>query len=98
MPQQPTPARRLRDLLARGKLIVAPGVYDGYSARLVVAAGFETAATTGAGIANSLLGVDDTGVMGLTDNVDHCRRLARVLSIPLTACPKRLRNWGGRRS
>lgn len=85
MPQQPTPARRLRDLLARGKLIVAPCVYDGYSARLVEAAGFETAATTGAGIANSLLGVDDTGVMGLTDNVDHCRRLARVLSIPLTA-------------
>ena len=77
--------RKLRDLLARGKLIVAPGVYDGYSARLVEAAGFETAATSGAAISNALLGVDDIGVMDLTSNVDHCRRLARSLSIPLTA-------------
>jgi 2-methylisocitrate lyase-like PEP mutase family enzyme len=78
-------ARKFRDLLARGGLIVAPGVYDGYSARLVEAAGFEMAATTGAGISNSLLGIDDIGVMGLAENVAHCRMLARTLTIPLTA-------------
>ena len=77
--------RRFRELLARGGLIVAPGVYDGYSARLVEAAGFEMAATTGAGISNSLLGIDDIGFMGLAENVNHCRMLARTLSIPLTA-------------
>jgi 2-methylisocitrate lyase-like PEP mutase family enzyme len=77
--------RKFRELLARGGLIVAPGVYDGYSARLVEKAGFETAATTGAGISNSLLGVDDIGVMGLSENVNHCRMLARTLAIPLTA-------------
>src|SRR5438128_943518 len=33
-----TGARKFRDLLAKGGLIVAPGVYDGYSARLVEAA------------------------------------------------------------
>src|SRR5215469_8613840 len=76
---------KFRELLARGGLIVAPGVYDGYSARLVEKAGFEMAATTGAGISNSLLGIDDIGVMGLSENVDHCRMLARTLSIPLTA-------------
>src|SRR5260370_34623170 len=43
------------------------------------------AATTGVGISNSLLGVDDIGVMGLSENVNHCRMLARTLSIPLTA-------------
>jgi 2-methylisocitrate lyase-like PEP mutase family enzyme len=43
------------------------------------------AATTGAGISNSLLGIDDIGVMGLSENVNHCRMLARTLSIPLTA-------------
>ena len=48
-----SPAQRLRDLLARGDLIIAPGVYDGYSARLVEAAGFETAATSGAAVSNS---------------------------------------------
>jgi 2-methylisocitrate lyase-like PEP mutase family enzyme len=77
--------RKFRELLARGSLIVAPGVYDGYSARLVEKAGFEMAATTGAGISNSLLGIDDIGVMGLVENVNHCRMLARTLSIPLTA-------------
>jgi 2-methylisocitrate lyase-like PEP mutase family enzyme len=78
-------AQKFRDLLARGDMIIAPGVYDGYSARLVEAAGFEMAATTGAGISNSLLGIDDIGVMGLSENVNHCRMLARTLSIPLTA-------------
>jgi len=80
-----TGAQKFRDLLARGDMIIAPGVYDGYSARLVEAAGFEMAATTGAGISNSLLGIDDIGVMGLSENVTHCRMLARTLSIPLTA-------------
>ncbi len=78
-------AKKFRELLAKGGLIVAPGVYDGYSARLVEKAGFEMAATTGAGISNSLLGIDDIGVMGLSENVNHCRMLARTLSIPLTA-------------
>ena len=73
--------KKFRALLARGGLIVAPGVYDGYSARLVEKAGYEMAATTGAGISNSLLGIDDIGVMGLSENVDHCRMLARTLSI-----------------
>jgi 2-methylisocitrate lyase-like PEP mutase family enzyme len=77
--------KKFRELLARGGLTVAPGVYDGYSARLVEKAGFETAATTGAGISNSLLGIDDIGVMGLSENVNHCRMLVRILSIPLTA-------------
>jgi 2-methylisocitrate lyase-like PEP mutase family enzyme len=80
-----TGAQKFRDLLAKGHLIVAPGVFDGYSARLVEKAGFEMAATTGVGISNAVLGVDDIGVMGLSENVNHCRMLARTLSIPLTA-------------
>jgi len=75
---------RLRALLAEDGLIVSPGVYDGYSARLVQAAGFRTAATSGAAIANALLGMADVGIMGMTENVEHCRNLARCLDIPLT--------------
>ncbi len=80
-----TNARKFRDLLAKGRLIVAPGVYDGYSARLVEQAGFEAAATSGAAVSNSRLGIADMGVMDLSENVAHCRNLARSLSIPLTA-------------
>ena len=82
--QEKTKAQRYRELLRGGKLIVAPGVYDGYSARLVEAAGFQTAVTSGAAIANSVLGVEDIGIMGLHENVNHCRNLVRSVSIPLT--------------
>jgi len=80
-----TSAQRFRQLLQGGEFIVSPGVYDGYSIRLVEAAGFKTACTSGAALSNSLLGVPDIGVMGLTENVNHCRNLARSVSIPLTA-------------
>jgi 2-methylisocitrate lyase-like PEP mutase family enzyme len=78
-------AKLFRDLLNSGNFIVSPGVYDGYSIRLVAAAGFASACTSGAAISNSLLGIADMGVMGLADNVSHCRNLARSVSIPLTA-------------
>ncbi|MEO8923318.1 MAG: isocitrate lyase/PEP mutase family protein [Caldimonas sp.] len=80
-----TKARVLRELLQQQRPIVSPGVYDGYSARLVEAMGFKTAATTGAGLSNSVLGVPDIGLFGLRDNVDACRHIARSVSIPLMA-------------
>jgi len=83
-----TPQRktaRLRQLLAGGEVVVSPGVYDGYSIRLVERAGFHTASTSGAGIANSRLGVQDTGLMSLHENVDACRALAATATIPLMA-------------
>jgi 2-methylisocitrate lyase-like PEP mutase family enzyme len=78
-------ATQFRAILARGELVVAPGVYDGYSARLVEAAGFETAATSGAAVSNSILGIDDIGVMDMTENLSHCRKIAAAINIPLTA-------------
>jgi len=78
-------AQQYRKLLGSGKLLVSPGVYDGYSIRLVEAAGYECASTSGAAISNALLGYSDAGVMGLRENVDHCRHLARAVRIPLTA-------------
>jgi len=80
-----TKTEQLRALLKGDELIVSPGVYDGYSIRLVEAAGFKTACTSGAALSNALLGVPDIGVMGLSENVDHCRYLARSVSIPMTA-------------
>lgn len=80
-----TKARRFRTLLATARPLVSPGIYDGYSALMVEAMGFKTAATTGAGLANSVLGQPDIGVMSLRDNVDACRNLARTISIPLMA-------------
>lgn len=77
--------KRMRELLAGADLIVSPGVYDGYSVRLVEKMGYKTACTTGAGLSNSRLGVPDIGVMGLSDNVEACRMMARSVSIPVMA-------------
>lgn len=77
-------AKTYRDLINSGDFLVAPGVYDGYSARLVEQAGFKSAATSGAAIANALLGIEDVGLMGLNENVTHCRNLVRAVDIPLT--------------
>jgi 2-methylisocitrate lyase-like PEP mutase family enzyme len=78
-------AQQFRRLLDGNTFIVSPGVYDGYSIRLVQAAGYPMASTSGAAISNALLGVPDAGVMGLSENVNHCRHLARAVGIPLTA-------------
>jgi 2-methylisocitrate lyase-like PEP mutase family enzyme len=79
-----TKAQQYRSMLTQGEFIVSPGVYDGYSARLVEAAGYKSAASSGAAVSNSILGVADIGVMGLTENLNHCRNIARSISIPLT--------------
>lgn len=79
------PRHQFRQLLKNEPFIVSPGVYDGYSIRLVEAAGFKTACTSGAAVSNALLGIADIGVMGLSENVAHCRNLARSVSIPMTA-------------
>lgn len=79
------PRHQFRQLLKNEPFLVSPGVYDGYSVRLVEAAGFKTACTSGAAVSNALLGIADIGVMGLAENVTHCRHLARSVSIPLTA-------------
>ncbi|MBE0548056.1 MAG: isocitrate lyase/PEP mutase family protein [Rubrivivax sp.] len=77
--------RVMRELLARKKLLVSPNVYDGYSALLVCRMGFDAAATTGAGLSNSQFGLPDIGLMSMMENVEICRRLARMISIPLMA-------------
>lgn len=79
------PTRRLRELLAGEDILVSPGVYDGYSIRLVEKMGFKTACTTGAGLANARMGYEDVGLMGLTDNLDACRMIAGCVSIPVMA-------------
>lgn len=79
-----TKARIYREMLAGDDLIVSPGAYDGYSARLAEAAGYKTVATSGAAISNSRMGIADMGIMGLSENLDQCRAIVRAVSVPVT--------------
>ena len=81
-----TKARRMRDLINDCAICISPGVYDGYSVRLVEQCGYLTASTSGAGIANSRLGKSESlGVMALMENVDACRAIAGAVDIPVMA-------------
>jgi 2-methylisocitrate lyase-like PEP mutase family enzyme len=51
--------------------VLLPGVFDAFSARLAVAAGFEAIYLTGAGLANARLGVPDIGLVTADQLVDH---------------------------
>ncbi len=64
---------RLRQMLQAPGIIVAPGAYDGFSARLIEAAGFQAVYMTGAGTAASHLGQPDPG------------HLASAVSLPVIA-------------
>ena len=76
---------RLRTLLAEPGIVVAPGAYDGFSARLVEAAGFKAVYMTGAGTAASHLGQPDLGLTTLTEMAAHAAHLASCLTLPLVA-------------
>ena len=68
--------KQLKDLLRAPELLIAPGVFDGYSVRLVQQLGFKTASVSGAGVSESKLGWPDRGIMGYRENVEACRSLA----------------------
>jgi 2-methylisocitrate lyase-like PEP mutase family enzyme len=76
---------RLKQLIHAPEILVSPGVYDGYSARLVEKAGFRSASITGAGTSESRLGWADRGVMGLEENLANARRLADCTDLLLRA-------------
>jgi 2-methylisocitrate lyase-like PEP mutase family enzyme len=75
---------RLRELLAKPEIILAPGAYDGMTARLVEQGGFICAYMTGAGTA-AALGYPDYGLVTMTEMVENAARMTRSISIPLIA-------------
>lgn len=79
-----SPGRRLRELLDRERLLVAPGAYDALSARLVEEAGFGAVYMTGAGTAAGL-GYPDYGLVTMTEMVENAGRLARAVEVPVIA-------------
>lgn len=80
---KPTPRQQLRARLTSGPMIVAPGIYDAYGARLVEQAGFDAAYMTGNGVSASLLGRPDVGLIDLTLFASHAHRAAACIAIPL---------------
>jgi carboxyvinyl-carboxyphosphonate phosphorylmutase len=81
----PSGAARLRELLGRDELVVAPGAYDALSARLVEEAGFPAVYMTGFGTAASYLGRPDVGLLSMSEMADQARRIVGAVGIPVIA-------------
>lgn len=76
---------RLRELLAAGQTIVAPGCYNALTARLLDRAGFSALYMTGYGTSLSLLGLPDAGLATMTEMHLNARYIANAVGAPVIA-------------
>lgn len=75
--------RDFRRMLVPGAALLLPGVSNALAARVVADLGFAAAYVTGAGIANTFLGIPDNGLVTLTELTEHVAAIRDVFSGPL---------------
>jgi 2,3-dimethylmalate lyase len=78
-------AAALKSLLAAGEFIVAPGVFEMFSAKIADRLGFKALYMTGYGISASHLGLADAGLVTYRDMVERARTIAQGTRTPLIA-------------
>lgn len=74
----------LKKLLQRDRLLVAPGCFDGLSARLVEEAGFEAAYLSGGAVARSM-GIPDIGLVTMSESIERAVQVISAVKIPVIA-------------
>jgi methylisocitrate lyase len=72
---------RLRELISAG-CVAMPGAFNGMSARLIEAAGFDALYISGAGLANATAGVPDIGLLSLEEVARLAGYIAQAVKIP----------------
>jgi 2-methylisocitrate lyase-like PEP mutase family enzyme len=75
--------RDFRNLLSPGAALLLPGVSNALAARVVADQGFAAAYVTGAGIANTFLGVPDIGLVTVTELAQHVAAIRDAFPGPL---------------
>lgn len=76
---------RLRERLAGGELLIAPGCQDALGARMIELAGFDVAYMTGFGTSATLLGGPDIGLLSAAEMADNARRICAATTLPVIA-------------
>ncbi|MGA7974570.1 MAG: isocitrate lyase/PEP mutase family protein [Pseudolabrys sp.] len=77
-------ASELKALIKRGGMTIAPGAYDGITAKLIARAGFEAVYMTGAGTA-AAHGYPDYGLLTMTEMVTNAGKIAATANLPVIA-------------
>ena len=75
---------KLRKLIEGDGIVVAPGCYDGLSARLIEAAGFPAVYVTGGGMARST-GIPDMGLISMSEIAQRLAQIVDAIGIPAIA-------------
>src|SRR6516225_1032251 len=75
---------RFRSMLGSGAIVVAPGAFDGLSARLVEQAGFPAVYASGGAIARST-GVPDIGLITPDEIVRRLAEMVETVGVPVIA-------------
>jgi methylisocitrate lyase len=82
---KPFYASQLRRKLEARRALVVPGCHDALSAQIIEGAGFEAVQVSGFGLAGSLLGAPDVGLVEMKDILDRTWQIARAVEIPVMA-------------
>jgi 2-methylisocitrate lyase-like PEP mutase family enzyme len=80
-----TASTRLKPLLEAGEFVLAPGVFEMFSAKVADRIGFKALYMTGYGVSGSHLGVADAGLVTYRDMVERARTIAGAVQAPLIA-------------
>jgi len=75
----------LRKALSERRAVVVPGCHDAFSAKIIEACGFEAVQISGYGLAGSLLGKPDVGLVQMKDILDISWNIAQAVEIPVMA-------------
>lgn len=75
----------LRAKLNRRQALVVPGCHDALSAKIIESAGFEAIQVSGFGLAGSLLGRPDVGLVDMKDILDITGHIVGAVKIPAMA-------------
>lgn len=78
------PTRQLREKLSLGSPVIAPGAYDGISARLVAMAGFDAVYASGGAIARSA-GYPDIGLLSFSEVLERIEKIVEASDLPVIA-------------
>jgi 2-methylisocitrate lyase-like PEP mutase family enzyme len=75
----------LKQKLAAGEFIAAPGIFDGISVRIAESMGFDALYMTGYGTVGSHLGLPDAGLASYRDMVERVKVFTSIAKTPMIA-------------
>ncbi|EDP65338.1 putative carboxyvinyl- carboxyphosphonate phosphorylmutase [alpha proteobacterium BAL199] len=75
--------KRLRAAVNERRAILVPGAANALTARVIQDVGFDAIYVTGAGIANTLLGVPDIGLVTLTELAHTTEAIGEICTLPM---------------